>query len=181
MMLFETVLMSEAFLQKSIIFLPRKVLERFMDFTIKQGQGMLPRVSKPKEKKMKSSIAFAVICATLTFASTQVLADDHYDYSKHCGTTGGFTGDVAVTSIRDALALRDDSKVVVEAKILRQTGKKSYIIADASGQAEAEISQKDFCGQSVGPDNTVRIFGEIDKELGRTIIDADYLVMIPKK
>ncbi len=126
---------------------------------------------------MKSSFATAALCAAMAVFSAQALAGDH----EHCALNGGFTGEVAVTSIRDAMALKDDDKVVIDARILRQTGRKSYIIADESGQAEAKISRKDFCGQSVGPDDPVRIFGEIDRENGKNVIDADYLVMLSGK
>ncbi|MGN0909446.1 MAG: YgiW/YdeI family stress tolerance OB fold protein [Succinivibrio sp.] len=130
---------------------------------------------------MKSSVAIAAFCAAMALFSTQALAGGHEHEHDRCALSGGFTGEVAVTSIKDAMALKDDDKVVVEAKILKQTGKKTYVIADASGQAEAKISQRDFCGQSVGPEDPVRIFGEIDQKNGKNVIDADYLVMLSKK
>lgn len=130
---------------------------------------------------MKHSVAIAAFCAAMALFSTQALAGGHEHEHDRCTLAGGFTGEVSVTSIKDALALRDDDKVVVEAKIVKQTGKKTYIISDESGQAEAKISRKDFCGQTVGPDDTVRIFGEIDREFGKSVIDADYLVMLNKK
>ncbi len=131
--------------------------------------------------KAKSLAAAIAACAAMVLFSTQALAGEHEHESKNCSLTGGFTGEVAVVSLKDAMALKDDDKVVVDVKIVKQTGKKSYVVADQSGQAEARISHKKFCGRSVGPDDPVRIFGEISQKNGKNVIDADNLVMLSKK
>lgn len=82
---------------------------------------------------------------------------------------GGFSGPGAVnnTTVQAAKAMRDDAHVTLTGNIIKQIGHEKYVFRDATGEITVDIDDKDFRGQDVNPENTVRIFGEVDKDFGR--------------
>lgn len=127
----------------------------------------------------RKAAAIAAIAAFAAALPAQAFADDDdHEHENRCSVEAGYTGPVAKISIQDALKAKEDTNVIVEGKIVKQTGRKTFVIADQSGQADAKISRRDFCGQKIGPDDTVRIYGEIDVKNGKTVIDADALVKL---
>lgn len=93
---------------------------------------------------------------------------------------GGFEGPSAVknntVTIQDALKQRDDSKVMLKGNIVNSLGDEKYTFKDTTGEVVIEIDDEDWNGMKVTPENTVEIFGEVDKEWNRpTKIDVDSL------
>ncbi|WP_026878965.1 NirD/YgiW/YdeI family stress tolerance protein [Ignatzschineria larvae DSM 13226] len=85
-----------------------------------------------------------------------------------------------VISVKDAITLRDDSKVVLEGKIVEQVGKEKYRFKDASGEVIVEIDNDDWKGIQVTPQDTVLIYGEVDHHRHRpTDIDVDHIMLKP--
>lgn len=98
--------------------------------------------------------------------------------------TGGFSGPVSgaqADTVAKALTLGDDAPVVLTGNIVSQVaGKKDkFIFKDATGEVRMEIDRKVFAGQSVTPENTVRIIGKVDKDLGKDVkIEAKSLEIV---
>ncbi|WP_165078974.1 MULTISPECIES: NirD/YgiW/YdeI family stress tolerance protein [unclassified Desulfovibrio] len=97
---------------------------------------------------------------------------------------GGFSGPVSgaqADTVAKALTLGDDAPVVLTGNIVSQVaGKKDkFIFKDATGEVRMEIDRKVFAGQSVTPENTVRIVGKVDKDLGKDVkIEAKSLEIV---
>lgn len=85
---------------------------------------------------------------------------------------GGFSGPAAPadgTTVSEAKKLPDDSIVVLTGNIVAQVpgSDDNYIFRDSTGEIRVDIDHKYFRGQHVTPQNTVRISGEVDKDLGK--------------
>lgn len=78
-----------------------------------------------------------------------------------------FTGQKHECTVQQAKQMRDDARVAMTGKIISRIGDDKYVFQDATGQITVEIDDEDFRGQTVTPQNTIRIFGEVDKEFGR--------------
>ncbi|MFV0481920.1 MAG: YgiW/YdeI family stress tolerance OB fold protein [Campylobacteraceae bacterium] len=120
----------------------------------------------------------SLILAGLLFASTAVFAQ----YTGAPATSnqvvqGGFTGpSISASTVAEAKALRDDMPIVLEGKIVQHLGKDKYLFRDATGDITVDIDHKDWRGVSVGPDDTVVIYGEVDKDWNSIEIDVDRVV-----
>lgn len=81
-------------------------------------------------------------------------------------TQGGFKGPSAgITTVSEALKAKDDSLVVLRGHIEKETAKEKYLFKDATGSIIVEIDNEDWAGQTVTPQDTVVIHGEVDKEI----------------
>lgn len=90
---------------------------------------------------------------------------------------GGFTGPgPAVVTVKQALEMRDDAKVTLRGNIVQHLGGDKYLFKDATGTVKVEIDDDEWGGQSVGPDDTVELYGEVDKDWNSVEIDVDRLV-----
>ena len=92
-------------------------------------------------------------------------------YSQQSGSSGsggqdaqgGFTGPSAVTSVAQALMLRDDSPVILRGRIERFLGNEKYTFSDGTGSIIIEIDRRVWGTLSVNENDTVEISGEIDR------------------
>ena len=97
---------------------------------------------------------------------------------------GGFQGPtstVGVTTVAKALKAWDDAPVVLTGNIVqRMAGSDDkYMFRDSTGQIVVDIDHELFWGKTVTPANTVRIAGEVDKEMFEaTKIDVKFLEVI---
>ena len=97
---------------------------------------------------------------------------------------GGFQGPTSsagVTTVAKALKAWDDAPVVLTGNIVqRMAGSDDkYMFRDATGQIVVDIDHELFWGKTVTPANTVRIAGEVDKEMFEaTKIDVKFLEVI---
>lgn len=81
-------------------------------------------------------------------------------------------------SIAEAQAAADETLVVVEANIIQDLGSERYLVRDASGQIIAEIDE-DIIGEvQVAPDTTLRLFGEIDRNDSRSVLQVEKIQII---
>ncbi len=91
-------------------------------------------------------------------------------------TTGGFVGGKeSIVTVRQVKEMRDDVNVVVKGKILQRLGDEKYLFEDGTGSITVEIDKKDWRGQTVTPDDTVKLYGEVDRGILKTEIDVDYV------
>ena len=114
-------------------------------------------------------MAFVALLMSMSSASAQI-------------NKGGFVGpsvhDRATISVAEAIKLRDDARVVLEGKIVKDLGDEKYLFQDATGEIIVEIDDEDFNGRTITPENVIEIKGEVDKGLIEPIeIDVDSFVI----
>ena len=84
---------------------------------------------------------------------------------------GGFKGPGAVAAadtVAKALEARDESPVVLEGRILSAAKEhEEYVFQDKTGKIIIELDDELFHGRTVTPENTIRIWGEVDTKFGR--------------
>ena len=91
---------------------------------------------------------------------------------------GGFEGpsgfDTAPITVKQALNLHDNSRVVLKGHIVNSLGDEKYTFTDGTAEVIVEIDDEDWAGRKVTPEDTIEIFGELDKEMFEpTKIDVD--------
>lgn len=81
--------------------------------------------------------------------------------------------EAGVTTVTEALKMRDDSPVVLTGQIEKSLGNEKYQFKDATGTVVIDIDDEDWRGVDVTPANTITIRGEVDKDMFTTEIDVD--------
>lgn len=117
----------------------------------------------------------------LTFV-TALLIGSSVAFAQFTGESAkeGFTGESTtdkITTVKEVVAKRDDTKVVLEGSIVKHLGGENYLFRDATGEISIEIDHDDWNGVQVGPEDTVIIYGEVDHHRHRdTDIDVDRII-----
>lgn len=123
----------------------------------------------------------AAMTAIVALVSMPVLAAEQGGFTGPSSTTqvsstaqaGGFTGPSgAVTTVANAKSLRDDTWVTLRGKITERISDDLYKFQDASGVINIDIDHKRWNGVTVGPQDTVEIQGEVDKDWNSVEIDV---------
>lgn len=84
-----------------------------------------------------------------------------------------------VISVKDALKLNDDAKVVLEGKIKSHIKSDKYEFADKNGDViVVEIDNNKWGNVTANEDTLLRIRGEVDKDLTKTKIDVDSVEVV---
>ena len=117
-------------------------------------------------KETKMTKILLVISALIVFTNTANAqfsgAPANPQYS------GGFEGPSLApsmpTTVKAALAARDDTMVVLSGRIINSLGDEKYTFKDNTGEIIVEIDDDEWNGVKVTPDNIVEITGEVDKE-----------------
>lgn len=92
---------------------------------------------------------------------------------------GGFKGpSISETTVIKAKDLSDDTWVILTGKITKKIGDELYVFEDSTGGINVDIDHKRWRGQTVTPENTVRIEGKVDKEWTSTEIDVKQITII---
>ena len=91
---------------------------------------------------------------------------------------GGFKGPHKTFSVAQAKTLTDDSKVIVEGHITKKISHEHYEFKDNTGVIVVEIDDDKWAGQSVSPQDTVRLEGEVDKDGSHIDIDVKTVTRI---
>lgn len=78
-----------------------------------------------------------------------------------------------VSTVAEALKMRDDAMVILEGNIQKQVSKDKYLFADKTGEITVEIEPEDWAGVDVTPQDTIQILGEINKDWFSTEVDVD--------
>ena len=79
-----------------------------------------------------------------------------------------------VTTVKNAIELKDDSRVIVEGYIVKELKDELYLLKDASGEVEIEIDDEDFRNIKVTANDKVRITAEVDSDWSTTSLEAEY-------
>ena len=123
----------------------------------------------------------AAMTAIVALVSMPVLAAEQGGFTGPSSTTqvsstaqaGGFTGPSGeVTTVANAKSLRDDTWVTLRGKITERISDDLYKFQDASGVINVDIDHKRWNGVTVGPQDTVEIQGEVDKDWNSVEIDV---------
>ena len=69
--------------------------------------------------------------------------------------------------------MKDDAKAVLRGNIVKQVGHEKYLFKDATGEIVIEIDDDDWGGVTVGPQDTVELIGEVDKDFNKVEFDVD--------
>ena len=94
---------------------------------------------------------------------------------------GGFTSkhQSETISVKEALKLNDDAKVVLEGKIKSHIKSDKYEFVDKNGDTiVVEIDNNKWGNVTANKDMPLRIRGEVDKELTKTKIDVDSVEVV---
>ena len=84
-----------------------------------------------------------------------------------------------VISVKEALKLNDDAKVILEGKIKSHIKSDKYEFADKNGDViVVEIDNNKWGNVTANEDTLLRIRGEVDKELTKTKIDVDSVEVV---
>ena len=84
-----------------------------------------------------------------------------------------------VISVKEALKLNDDAKVVIEGKIKSHIKSDKYEFADKNGDTIiVEIDNNKWGDVTANEDTLLRIRDEADKDLKKTKIDVDSVEVI---
>ena len=117
-------------------------------------------------KKIIAILVLALFC--VAFVSAQ-------GFTGEKAAKGGFTGGskAEVTTVAQALKMKDDAKAVLRGNIVKQVGHEKYLFKDATGEIVIEIDDDDWGGVTVGPQDTVELIGEVDKDFNKIEFDVD--------
>lgn len=120
-----------------------------------------------------------IIASVLVLSSTVAIAEQvGFTGAGSVSATaqkGGYTGpkDTNVMTVAQAKQMRDDTEVVLRGNIIKQLGNEKYLFKDTTGEITIEIDDDDWHGLSVGANDLVEIYGEVDKDWNSVEIDVD--------
>ena len=89
------------------------------------------------------------------------------------GFSDGTNASAAITPVSKALKMRDDTHATLRGNIVKQVGHEKYLFKDATGEIVVEIDDEDWGRVTVGPQDTVELIGEIDKDISKIEFDVD--------
>lgn len=125
---------------------------------------------------MRKLLIFSILVALLTVPGL-TMAQQKPGFNPNPEDKAGYTGPVAFQTVSQVLQMRDDAPVVMEGNIVRFLGGEKYEFVDKTGSVTIEIDD-DYTweGQSVGPDDTVVIYGEGDRDFKDFKVDVDRVI-----
>ncbi len=92
---------------------------------------------------------------------------------------GGFMLSQSPSKVADAASWNDDQPVVLEGKIIKQVGRKDFVFQDASGELTLEIVGRAWHGQTITPNDQVKVVAGVEKSWGKTEVFGLYVEKIP--
>lgn len=111
---------------------------------------------------MKKMIAAALLIASTSFA----LADGYNGPTN--SAVGGYTGPTNTVaqhvSVKQAKSMSDETYVTLKGKIVNHIKKDKFTFQDNTDTVVVEIDDDLWYGTTIGPNDTVEIIGEIDKD-----------------
>jgi uncharacterized protein (TIGR00156 family) len=134
--------------------------------------------------KTKPSVVAGIAAVLLMLSAGELAADHHrhHHYRDAWWTYGpgrGISGEVPgfpVSTIAQAKTMPDDTLVAMEGKIIRHLGKKFFEFSD--GTQSVTVEMKDYRWYAAfRPEDTLIIYGEIDRHKFHFIIEVDYVTV----
>lgn len=129
----------------------------------------------------------AAILAVVMLASAPVLAaqqggftDPNAPAAQTQTKQGGFSADhTSVVTVKQAEDMRDESWITVRGKLEKQIGDEDYLFRDQTGTMKVEIDHKHWNGQTISPQDTVELTGELDKDFNSIEMDVKQVKKLP--
>ena len=118
---------------------------------------------------------------TLTLAATAIVLGAYCSYADLVAPQDNQTPAIIVTTVADAMNMKEDSHIYLEGNLIKKNCKSCYTFKDATGEIKVEISKKAWNKLNVTPDQKVRIYGEVDKSFWRHIGFAPNTIIEAKK
>ena len=109
-----------------------------------------------------------LVCAA--FVSAQGFTGEK---AKQGGFVDGSNTSSSITTVAQALKMKDDTPAVLRGNIVKMVKHEKYLFKDATGEIVVEIDDDDWGGVTVGPNDTVELIGEIDKDFNKIEFDVD--------
>ncbi|MDR1083701.1 MAG: YgiW/YdeI family stress tolerance OB fold protein [Deltaproteobacteria bacterium] len=131
-------------------------------------------------KKLLLSLAFLLLALPLAVTSVRA-ADSPQSFPPPPPnqTPGGFSGPgPEETTVEKARQKPDDSYVILRGHIVRHLGSDKYLFRDSSGEINLDVDRDKWMGQTVTPEDTVVIHGEVDRDWNSLEIDVDSLAAV---
>lgn len=96
------------------------------------------------------------------------------------GFNGPALGQADVTTVAQALKAGDDTPCILEGRVVASLPKhEHFLFEDPTGQIEVNIDDEIFAGRVLSPRVTVRLYGEVEKDLfKKPEIDVDRFEII---
>lgn len=95
---------------------------------------------------------------------------------NNTSTKGGFvSGAETIVTVKQVMEMRDDVPVIVQGHIVQRMGDEKYLFEDNTGSIRVEIDDDEWRGQTVTPEDTIKLYGEVDRGIFKTEIDVDYI------
>lgn len=110
----------------------------------------------------------------MTVATLLAISTSSFAGYQGNNTQGGYTGSnvAAVTTVAKAKKAYDNTPVSISGYIVKQIDEDTFIFKDSTGQIQIDVDDDAWNGLNVGAKTKVRIYGEVDKDDGRTQIDV---------
>lgn len=107
------------------------------------------------------------IILSLVFICVSVFASGGFADSSIKTQKGGFidTAKSAKMSVKEALNARDDTRVILQGKIIREIKHEKYLFSDGKSDIIAEIDDEIWLGLTVTPNDLIEIEGYIDNDV----------------
>ncbi len=133
----------------------------------------LPALSRRTSRLPLALSAALALMLTLGVSSALAKGPD----GGYTQRNGGYTGPgPAINTVEQAKDMRDDAHVALRGRITQHLGGKHYVFQDETGTINVDIDDKHWRGQSVGPNDVVEIYGEVEKDWHELEIDVDRIV-----
>jgi uncharacterized protein (TIGR00156 family) len=98
--------------------------------------------------------------------------------SAYAGFRG--PGMPAPDTVAAARKAKHGTRVTLEGYIVKQVGDEKYLFSDATDQVKVEILDEVWRGQEVNPQTTVRVSGEVDKDISGIEIKITVVEVVAK-
>ncbi|MCY1511182.1 Protein YgiW [compost metagenome] len=80
-----------------------------------------------------------------------------------------------INTVAAALEAADDATVVLQGQIVRRVKGDIYEFKDATGTMKVEIDDEDWPPMSIGEKDTVKLTGEVDRDLMGREVDVEFV------
>lgn len=122
-----------------------------------------------KMNVFNKALIAATLAATTTFAVANTVANQTSVNQAAIAPT-------AITTVKEALTLKNDTKVKLKGYVVKSTGDEKYQFRDSTGSITVDIDDELWQGKAISAKTPVVIIGEVDidyKPAKRVEIDVD--------
>ena len=130
---------------------------------------------------MKKTSLFALFSILIASAASAEFAGPSAPAATATNARGGFvSGAETIVTVKQVNEMRDDVPVIIQGKIIQRMGDEMYLFQDGTGTIIVEIEDDNWNGQTVTPEETVKLYGEVDRGLFKTELDINYIEKVQK-